>query len=54
MLIVGHKHLETVLGEYVDHYNTERPHQSRALEPPAVPSRQRAEVAWSAGSDSEA
>jgi hypothetical protein len=35
MLIVGHKHLEAVLGEYVEHYNTERPHQSRELEPPA-------------------
>jgi hypothetical protein len=35
MLIVGHKHLEAELGEYVEHYNTERPHQSRALEPPA-------------------
>jgi transposase InsO family protein len=35
MLIVGHKHLEAVLGEYVEHYNTERPHQSRGLEPPA-------------------
>jgi hypothetical protein len=35
MLIVGHKHLEPVLGEYVEHYNTERPHQTRGLEPPA-------------------
>jgi hypothetical protein len=35
MLIVGHKHLEAVLGEYVEHYNTERPHQSRGLESPA-------------------
>ncbi len=35
MLIVGHKHLEAVLGEYVEHYNIERPHQSRGLEPPA-------------------
>jgi hypothetical protein len=37
MLIVGQKHLEAVLGEYVEHYNTERPHQSRGLEPPAGP-----------------
>jgi transposase InsO family protein len=35
MLIVVHKHLESVLREYVEHYNTERPHQSRGLEPPA-------------------
>ena len=35
VLIVGHKHLEAVLGEYVEHYNTERPHQSRGLTPPA-------------------
>ncbi len=34
MLIVGHKHLETVLSEYVEHYNTGRPHQSRGLKPP--------------------
>jgi transposase InsO family protein len=35
ILIVGQKHLEAVLREYVEHYNTERPHQSRELEPPA-------------------
>jgi hypothetical protein len=35
MLIVGHRHLEAVLREYVEHYNTERPHQSRGLETPA-------------------
>jgi hypothetical protein len=35
MLIVGNKHLEAVLREYVEHYNTARPHQSRGLEPPA-------------------
>jgi hypothetical protein len=34
MLIVGHKHLEAVLGEYVEHYNSERPHQSLGLTPP--------------------
>jgi hypothetical protein len=34
MLIVGQRHLGKVLDEYVDHYNTERPHQSRGLEPP--------------------
>jgi hypothetical protein len=35
MLIVGQRHLSSVLDEYVAHYNTERPHQSRGLEPPA-------------------
>ena len=28
MLIVGRRHLETVLTEYVEHYNSHRPHRS--------------------------
>jgi hypothetical protein len=28
MLIIGRRHLEAVLGEYVEHYNTHRPHRS--------------------------
>ena len=35
MLIVGQRHLSRVVGEYVTHYNTERPHRSRDLMPPA-------------------
>jgi transposase InsO family protein len=33
MLIVGQRHLSRVVGEYVTHYNTERPHRSRGLMP---------------------
>jgi putative transposase len=28
MLIFGHRHLQSVLVEYVDHYNAHRPHRS--------------------------
>ena len=35
MLIVGQRHLSRVVDEYVTHYNTERPHRSRDLMPPA-------------------
>lgn len=28
VLILGRRHLEAVVGEFVDHYNTHRPHQS--------------------------
>jgi transposase InsO family protein len=28
LLITGRRHLTVVLGEYVEHYNTHRPHQS--------------------------
>jgi len=38
MLIVSQRQLEEVLGEYVRHYNQERPHRSRDLRPPAGPS----------------
>ena len=35
MLIGNQRHLEAVLREYCLHYNTERPHRSRNLRPPA-------------------
>ena len=35
MLIVGPRHLSRVVSEYVTHYDTERPHRSRDLMPPA-------------------
>lgn len=34
MLILGRRHLERVLGEYLRHYNDQRPHRSLALCPP--------------------
>jgi putative transposase len=34
LLIVGRQHLERVLREYVDHYNTARPHQALGLRAP--------------------
>jgi putative transposase len=34
ILIVGRRHLRQVLAEYVDHYNTHRPHRSLAQTPP--------------------
>jgi putative transposase len=35
LLIVGHRHLERVLGVYVRHYNEHRPHRALDLSPPA-------------------
>ena len=35
MLITGERHLQLVLGEYVDHYNTHRPHRTLRQRPPA-------------------
>ncbi|SQE00237.1 Integrase catalytic region [Parafrankia sp. Ea1.12] len=34
MLIVGERHLRTVLVEYAAHYNGRRPHRGRDLQPP--------------------
>ena len=34
MLIVGRRHLTAVMTEYVDHYNTQRPHRGQRLRPP--------------------
>ena len=34
MLIVGERHLQTVLAGYQAHYNRRRPHRSRQLRPP--------------------
>jgi hypothetical protein len=35
MLIAGELHLQLVLGDYVDHYNTHRPHRTLRQSPPA-------------------
>jgi len=37
MLIVGERHLATVLAEYVSHYNGHRPHRSLDQRPPNPP-----------------
>ncbi|HEU5217168.1 MAG TPA: integrase core domain-containing protein, partial [Gemmatimonadales bacterium] len=37
MLIVGRRHLVSVVGEYADHYNTHRPHRALGQAPPLVP-----------------
>jgi Integrase core domain len=34
MLILGERHLRSVLADYARHYNGRRPHRSRALRPP--------------------
>ena len=34
VLVVGRRHLEAVLGEFVRHYNTARPHRAVRLRPP--------------------
>ena len=36
MLILGRRHLETVLAEYVEHYNTHRPHRSLSQRAPSA------------------
>jgi putative transposase len=40
ILITGRRHLATVLHEYVEHYNTQRPHRSLNQHPPAGPTPQ--------------
>ena len=35
MLITGERHLRLVLGEYIDHYDTHRPHRTLRQSPPA-------------------
>ncbi|MCW2638539.1 MAG: Integrase catalytic region [Dactylosporangium sp.] len=37
MLIFGHRHLQSVMTEYVDHYNARRPHRSLGQVPPFGP-----------------
>jgi putative transposase len=34
-LILGRRHLETVLAEYVEHYNSHRPHRSLSQRAPS-------------------
>jgi putative transposase len=34
MLILGERHLQSVLAEYAQHYNGRRPHRGRQLHPP--------------------
>ncbi|MDA8312757.1 MAG: transposase, partial [Actinomycetota bacterium] len=36
MLILGRRHLEAVLTEYVDHYNSHRPHRSLGQRSPSA------------------
>ncbi len=36
MLILGRRHLEAVLAEYVEHYNSHRPHRSLSQRPPSA------------------
>lgn len=35
LLIVGRRHLESVLSVYAEHYNAHRPHRALGMEPPA-------------------
>ena len=51
LLILGRRHLEAVLAEYVEHYNGFRPHRSLELRPPRAPTLLPAlpVVQWSAG-----
>jgi putative transposase len=35
MLITSERHLRLVLGEYIDHYNSHRPHRALQQDPPA-------------------
>jgi putative transposase len=44
VLISGKRHLRLVLGEYIDHYNSHRPHRSLQQQPPAGRARSPGEV----------
>jgi transposase len=47
ILILGERHLASVLGEYLAHYNGSRPHQSRCQRPPdleTLPTREAADL----------
>ena len=35
ILVTGERHLRLVLGEYIDHYNSHRPHRALHQDPPA-------------------
>ncbi len=37
ILILGRRHLEAVLAEYVEHYNSHRPRRSLSQRPPSAP-----------------
>src|SRR5215472_1294476 len=45
LLIAGERHLRAVLNEYIDHYNTRRPHRALNQDPPAGRANQSAEGA---------
>ena len=36
LIVVGRRHLEGILAEYLQHYNEHRPHRSLAQRPPAA------------------
>jgi putative transposase len=38
MLVLGRRHLETVLSEYVEHYNSHHPHRSLSQRHPRLAS----------------
>jgi hypothetical protein len=44
MLVIGERHLRLVLSEYVDHYNSHRPHRTLLQNPPAGRAYRPAEV----------
>jgi transposase InsO family protein len=44
MLIFGRRHLKPVLTEYLDHYNSHRPHRSLGQAPPLRPTQSTAAV----------
>ena len=37
VLVLSRRHLETILADYVDHYNRARPHRGLQLAPPQPP-----------------